>query len=235
MRYDRGLYFKSAPEIAERFPGRPDVLDNTLAIADQVDVAFEKKYHVPSFPLPAGVAIGERAARDAGRRRAPGSGTATRCPTTVQRAARLRARRDHEDGLRRLLPDRRRLHQGGARPRHPGGSGPRLGGGLARGVRAPHHRRLPAQVRPAVRALPESGARVDARHRRRLLLRAARRGDRVRAPEVRARIGGPDRDVRHAEVARRDQGRGPRARLHARRDRRAGQARSPTSRTSRSR
>ncbi len=56
MRYDRGLYFKSAPEIAERFPDRPDVLSNTLKIADQVDVTFKKKYHVPSFPLPDGVA-----------------------------------------------------------------------------------------------------------------------------------------------------------------------------------
>jgi DNA polymerase III subunit alpha len=56
MRYDNGLYFKSAPEIAERFPDRPDVLTNTLAIADQVDVRFKKKYHVPSFPLPSGVA-----------------------------------------------------------------------------------------------------------------------------------------------------------------------------------
>ncbi|MHB1863995.1 MAG: DNA polymerase III subunit alpha [Gemmatimonadaceae bacterium] len=55
MRYDGGLYFKSAPEIAERFPDRPDVLANTLAIAEQVDVAFTKTYHVPSFPLPEGV------------------------------------------------------------------------------------------------------------------------------------------------------------------------------------
>ncbi|NIP57061.1 MAG: PHP domain-containing protein, partial [Actinobacteria bacterium] len=38
MRYDGGLYFKSADEIAERFPDRPDVLENTLAIADQVSV-----------------------------------------------------------------------------------------------------------------------------------------------------------------------------------------------------
>ena len=55
MRYDRGLYFKSAPEIAARFQDRPDVLTNTLAIADQISVEFEKKYHVPAFPLPAGV------------------------------------------------------------------------------------------------------------------------------------------------------------------------------------
>jgi len=55
MRYDRGLYFKSAPEIAAHFKGHPEVLTNTLAVADQVDVKFGKKYHVPSFPLPEGV------------------------------------------------------------------------------------------------------------------------------------------------------------------------------------
>jgi DNA polymerase-3 subunit alpha len=55
LRYDRGLYFKSAPEVREFFPQRPDVLENTLKIADQVDVQFGKKYHVPSFPLPKGV------------------------------------------------------------------------------------------------------------------------------------------------------------------------------------
>ena len=52
MRYDEGLYFKSAPEMAERFPDHPEVLENTLAIADQVDVSFEKKYFLPEFPLP---------------------------------------------------------------------------------------------------------------------------------------------------------------------------------------
>ncbi len=56
MRYDSGLYFKSAPEIAERFPDHPEVLTNTLAVADQVDVHVKKQYYVPSFPLPAGVA-----------------------------------------------------------------------------------------------------------------------------------------------------------------------------------
>ena len=55
MHYDRGLYFKSAPEMASRFPDRTDVLENTLRIADEAGFAFEKKYYVPSFPLPAGV------------------------------------------------------------------------------------------------------------------------------------------------------------------------------------
>jgi DNA polymerase III subunit alpha len=52
MRYDDGLYFKPAEEIAAQFPDRPEVLTNTLAIADQVDLAFEKQYYVPHFPLP---------------------------------------------------------------------------------------------------------------------------------------------------------------------------------------
>ncbi len=55
MHYDDGLYFKSAPEIRERFPDRPDVLENTLRIAEETDVEFSKTYHVPQFPLPPGV------------------------------------------------------------------------------------------------------------------------------------------------------------------------------------
>ena len=54
MKYDRGLYFKSAPEIRDHFRDRPDVLENTLKIADEAGFAFEKKYYVPSFPLPQG-------------------------------------------------------------------------------------------------------------------------------------------------------------------------------------
>jgi DNA polymerase-3 subunit alpha len=56
MKYDDGLYFKSADEIRPFFPGREDVLTNTLAIAESVDVQFEKKYYVPNFPLPEGIA-----------------------------------------------------------------------------------------------------------------------------------------------------------------------------------
>jgi DNA polymerase III subunit alpha len=55
MRYDAGLYFKSAQEIRERFADRPDVIANTLAIADSVDVQSSHQYHVPQFPLPAAV------------------------------------------------------------------------------------------------------------------------------------------------------------------------------------
>jgi DNA polymerase III subunit alpha len=52
MHYDGGLYFKNGEEMAARFPDRPDVIENTLRIADEVDLVFEKKYHLPAFPLP---------------------------------------------------------------------------------------------------------------------------------------------------------------------------------------
>lgn len=56
MHYDEGLYFKSADEMRAVFPDRPDVLEHTLRIASETDVTFGKTYHVPSFPLPEGVA-----------------------------------------------------------------------------------------------------------------------------------------------------------------------------------
>jgi DNA polymerase-3 subunit alpha len=52
MRYDEGLYFKSAPEMASSFPQRKDVLENTLRIAEESAIQFSKQYKVPSFPLP---------------------------------------------------------------------------------------------------------------------------------------------------------------------------------------
>jgi DNA polymerase-3 subunit alpha len=51
MKYDDQLYFKSGPEMAERFPGRPDVLENTLRIADEINWSYPKGYHVPAFPV----------------------------------------------------------------------------------------------------------------------------------------------------------------------------------------
>ncbi|HEX2093404.1 MAG TPA: DNA polymerase III subunit alpha [Longimicrobiaceae bacterium] len=50
MKYDNQLYFKSGPEMAERFPDRPDVLENTLRIADEINWSYPKGYHVPRFP-----------------------------------------------------------------------------------------------------------------------------------------------------------------------------------------
>ncbi|HEV2132237.1 MAG TPA: DNA polymerase III subunit alpha, partial [Longimicrobiaceae bacterium] len=64
MKYDRGLYFKNHQEMAERFPGHPEVLENTLRIAEEVDLHFPKKYYVPEFPLPEEVASEEEMLRE---------------------------------------------------------------------------------------------------------------------------------------------------------------------------
>lgn len=54
IRYDQGLYFKSPDEMAQCFPDRPDVLENTLQVADSVNLELQQQYHVPKFPLPEG-------------------------------------------------------------------------------------------------------------------------------------------------------------------------------------
>ena len=52
MRYDDGLYFKSPDEISQFFPNHPEVLENTLKIADEVSLEVPTSLHLPEFPLP---------------------------------------------------------------------------------------------------------------------------------------------------------------------------------------
>ena len=109
--------------------------------------------------------------------------------------------------------------------RLPGRPGPRLGRRLAGRLLAQHHRPRSAALQPAVRALPEPGAGVDARLRHRLLPGQPRPRDRLREGEVRPRRGEPDRDLRHDGGEGRAARRRPRARheLRPRRlDRQAG-------------
>ena len=50
--YGQESYFKSAEEMAELFPDRPELISNTLDIAETVGIQFEKKLHLPGFPVP---------------------------------------------------------------------------------------------------------------------------------------------------------------------------------------
>ena len=202
-------YVKSEQEMRALFPDHPEAIDNTQRVADLCELDFEKRYFLPSFPRPAGYATDE-ALLDHLAREGTAQRYGTPLPPAVAERLALRARRHQHRGLRRLLPDRAGLHRRGAGTGDSGGTGPRLRGGLAGGVCAPHHRRGPAAVRPALRAVPEPRARVHARHRRGLLLRAAGRGDRVRPAAVRAGKRRPDRHLRHHEGARRGEGRGAR-------------------------
>ena len=60
----------------------------------------------------------------------------------------------------------------------------------------------PIQLQAALRAVPESGARQPAGYRRRFLPEPPRRGDRLRAPEIRRARGVADRHLRHAWARR---------------------------------
>ena len=79
--------------------------------------------------------------------RAASEATDARQRFNLSRAARFRARRHHPHGVRRLLPDRRRLHQMGQGERHPGRAGARLGRGLGGRLGADHHRPRPDRAR----------------------------------------------------------------------------------------
>ncbi len=83
---------------------------------------------------------------------------------------------------------------------HSRGAGARIGRGQPCGLCADDHRPRPAALQPAVRALPEPRARVDAGLRHRLLHGPAGRGHHLRPEPLRPRQGGPDHHLRRASV-----------------------------------
>ena len=140
-------------------------------------------------------------------------------PAEARRAHGDGARRDRSHGLQRVLPDRLGLRQVRQGERHRGRARPRLGSRLDRLLLPRDHRRRPAALRPAVRALPEPRARVDAGHRHRLLGARPRARDALRDRQVRARVGRADRHVRQDVPARGDARRRAGAGLRLRRRR----------------
>jgi DNA polymerase III subunit alpha len=56
-------YVKSEDEMRELFPGHPDALAQTQAVADRCEFDFEKRYFVPQFPRPAEYASDEEMLR----------------------------------------------------------------------------------------------------------------------------------------------------------------------------
>ena len=163
-----------------------------------------------------------------GRPRTPGSSRRSRpaCgaryperdPRRGPQAGRVRDRGHHLDGLRRLLPGRRRLHQLGQGERHPGRA---RAAARAPGSMAAYAMRItdldPLRARADLRAVPQPRPGVDARLRHRLRRASARRGDPLRHREVRRRPGQPDRHLRHDQGQAGGQGRLPGARLPVRR------------------
>ncbi len=115
-------YLKSAAEMralwADRH-GLPEACDNTLLIAERCDVSFTEGNgtYMPRFPCPVGEDETSWMVKEV--ERGPAGPLPRRHPRRGPQACRVRARRHHPDGLQRLLPGRRRLHQLGQGQRHP--------------------------------------------------------------------------------------------------------------------
>src|SRR5438034_1196002 len=208
-------YVKSEPEMAALFADHPEVLAETARVAEGCEFDFEKRYFLPQYPRAPEFASDNDLLVHLAR------AGALRRPPAPRRsgAARLRAGRHLAHRLRRVFPHRLRHREGREGPRYPGGAGARLRRRVARGVRPRHHGHRAAHVRPAVRAVPEPRARLDAGHRSRLLLRTPGPGHPVRAGALRPRIGGPDHHLRDPQGARRVPRRGAHAADRARRGR----------------
>ena len=139
------FYLKDTDEMAAAFAPWPEAVPTTLEIAERCNVEIELGSRlIPSYPTPDG------SDEDAYLRELAMEGLRARygdpLPGRGGRAARDGARRDREDGLRGLLPDRlglRQVREGQRDRRRPG---PRLGGRLDRLLRAAHHRRRPARA-----------------------------------------------------------------------------------------
>ena len=106
----------------ELFADAPELLVNTVEIAKRCSLEIKLgSSMLPAYPVPAGSTT-EDFLRDEAERglaarldEAPASGATLRRRRRLCGAARARARRDLQHGIRGLLPDRRRLHPLGAR------------------------------------------------------------------------------------------------------------------------
>ena len=206
------FYFKTPAEMAARLR-RPRRARSrrTLEIAERCNVEIEL-----GRPAPAEVP-GPRTA-------ATPSTTSSSSARRASRSATARSRRSSRERLQFELKTIREMgfadyflivwdfialreaERDQRRPR------PRLGGRLARRLLPRDHRRRPDPLRPAVRALPQPGPQVDARHGHRLRGRRARPRHQLRGREVRPRPRRPDHHLRDDDGPRRRARRRPRAR-----------------------
>ena len=186
------FYFKTPEEMALDFPGHEDAMRRTLEIADRCNVEIPLgRILLPQFPTPDGrdafdylVELCEKGlAKRYDKRR----------PPELDRAPPVRAQDGPRDGLRRLLPDRRRLHR--LREARTASRSGRAAASAA-GSLAAYCLGItdidPMRYGLHVRALPQPGPQGHARHGHRLRGRGSRARDQLRRREVRPRSRGAD-------------------------------------------
>ena len=194
------FYFKTQEEMLADFPGQEDALRRTLEIAERCNVEIELgRILLPHFPMPDGRDafdyLVELCEKGLGRR------YDTVTPELRERLQ-FELKTIHEMGFADYFLIVWDFIRFAKRERHQRRPRPRLDRRLARRVLPRDHRPRPDPLRPAVRAVPQPGPQVDARHRHRLRRRGPRARDQLRR-----------REVRHATASRRSSpsGRWPRA------------------------
>jgi DNA polymerase-3 subunit alpha len=132
-------YVKSEKEMRALFPQHPETSTIRRGSRELCEFDFEKRYFVPSFPLPPAYTDENALLRDLAD-----GGRAGDTERTLPKA--VSDRLEYElsvittagyAGYFLIVED---FIRGRARPRHPGGAGPRLGGRVPGGLRAPDHR-----------------------------------------------------------------------------------------------
>ena len=129
------FYLKSPAQMRHLLRELPEACDNTLLIAERCEVSFtegERRLHA-ALPVPGGRGR-DLVVRQGGRAR-PAQPLPRRHPGLRPQAGRLRDRGHRRQGLPRLLPRRRRLHQLGQEQRHPRRPRSRLGRRVDGGLR----------------------------------------------------------------------------------------------------
>ena len=210
LRFDtHEFYVKSAAQMAALFPDQLEAIRNTRRIAEMTDVELPLgQLRIPHFPVPDGETV------ESWLRKECEAGLARRYGTVTPE---LQERLDYELGVILamgyagyflIVADfigfaREQGIQTTCRGSAPGSIVTYTLG---------HHAGRPDPLPAPVRAVPQPGPRDDARHRRRLRGRPARRGHRLRRAQVRPGPRRPDHHVRHDARPRRD----PRRRSGAR-------------------
>ena len=192
------------------FPGQEESLRRTLEIAERCNVEIELgRILLPHFPVPDGRDafdyLVELCEKGLGRRY-------DKVTTELRERLQFELKTIHEMGFADyflIVADFIGFAKRNGDQRRPG---PRLRRGQPRRLLPRDHRRRPDPLRPALRALPQPGPQVDARHRHRLRRRRPRARDQLRAREVRLRSRRADHHVRDDGRARSRPRRRPRAR-----------------------
>ena len=217
------FYLKSTDEMAESFAEFPGAIESTLEIAERCDVEIALGGQlIPSFDCPDGLTEKEylRSLVLAGMRERYGDPLPAEAVERMEMELGVIDKMGFNAYFLIVWDFVNWAKSNGDRGR----PGPWLGGRLDHRLLAADHRRRPAALRPALRALPQRRARVDAGYRHRLLRARPGARDPLRDREVRHRARGADHHLRQDVPARRDARRRARARPRLRRRRQAREA-----------